>query len=96
MNFYQATNRKTHEILQFTVIQVLLTIIIMWSICIILTIYNVFPEGHPARTDVRIRVLQDAPWFYIPYPGQFGLPTVTIAGNFKHYIFVTMSSVAHN
>lgn len=52
----------------------------MWGICIILTVTNVFPEGHPARTDVRMRVLQDAPWFYVPYPGQFGLPTVTIAG----------------
>lgn len=53
----------------------------MWGICLILTLTNVFEEGHPARTDVRIRVLQDASWFYIPYPGQFGLPTVTLAGD---------------
>lgn len=62
------------------IFQVLLTILIMWGICIILTVTDVFPEGHQARTDVRMRVLQDAPWFYVPYPGQFGLPTVTIAG----------------
>lgn len=56
----------------------------MWSICIILTVTNTLPEGHPARTDVRSRVLKDAPWFYVPYPGQFGLPTVTIAGEILH------------
>lgn len=53
----------------------------MWGICLILTIYDVFEVGHPARTDARIRVLEDAKWFYVPYPGQFGWPTVTVAGN---------------
>lgn len=52
----------------------------MWLLCLILTLTNVFEKGHPARTDVRLKVLQDAPWFYVPYPGQFGIPTVTIAG----------------
>lgn len=47
-----------------------------------LTVSNVLPEGHPARTDARLRVLTDSDWFYIPYPGQFGAPTVTLAGNF--------------
>lgn len=52
----------------------------MWGLCAILTATNVFPEGHLARTDARLRVLTDSAWFYIPYPGQFGLPTVTVAG----------------
>lgn len=52
----------------------------MWGICAILTVTNVLEEGHPARTDARLSVLTDSPWFYIPYPGQFGMPTVTIAG----------------
>jgi len=64
----------------FKLFPVLLTIIIMWSLCGILTETNVFPPGHPSRTDVRLSVLTDASWFYIPYPGQFGLPTVTLAG----------------
>lgn len=55
----------------------------MWGLCLILTLTDVFEPGHPARTDVRIRVLYDASWFYIPYPGQFGIPTVTIAGKYK-------------
>ncbi|XP_055586153.1 solute carrier family 23 member 2 [Uranotaenia lowii] len=64
----------------FKLFPVLLTIIVMWSLCAILTASGVFPEGHPARTDVRISVMQDASWFRIPYPGQFGMPTVTVAG----------------
>lgn len=52
----------------------------MWGICGLLTITDALEKGHPARTDVRLRVLTDASWFYIPYPGQFGLPTVTVAG----------------
>lgn len=52
----------------------------MWGICGILTLTNVLEEGHPARTDARLRVLTDSSWFYIPYPGQFGTPTVTVAG----------------
>ena len=55
----------------------------MWSLCAILTVTNVLEEGHPARTDARLRVLTDSAWFYIPYPGQFGLPTVTVAGEFS-------------
>ncbi|XP_058119868.1 solute carrier family 23 member 2 [Anopheles ziemanni] len=64
----------------FKLFPVLLTIAIMWTVCAILTATGVFPEGHPARTDVRLRVLQDAEWFRVPYPGQFGLPTVSLAG----------------
>uniref|UniRef100_A0A182XWU4 Uncharacterized protein n=1 Tax=Anopheles stephensi TaxID=30069 RepID=A0A182XWU4_ANOST len=64
----------------FKLFPVLLTIAIMWTVCGVLTATGVFPEGHPARTDVRLRVLQDAEWFRIPYPGQFGLPTISLAG----------------
>lgn len=54
----------------------------MWSVCLVLTLTNVLEEGHPARTDARLRVLKDSAWLYIPYPGQFGWPTVTVAGLF--------------
>lgn len=64
----------------FRLFPVLLTIAIMWSLCAVLTVTGVFPVGHAARTDVRIRVLTDAAWFYVPYPGQFGVPTVSVAG----------------
>lgn len=64
----------------FKLFPVLLTIAIMWGLCGILTVTQVFEKGHAARTDVRIKVLSDARWFYIPYPGQFGVPSVTLAG----------------
>lgn len=54
----------------------------MWGLCGILTVTNVLEPGHAARTDARLRVLTDSAWFYIPYPGQFGIPTVTVAGEF--------------
>lgn len=68
------------KFLLFRLFPVLLTIAIMWSLCGILTLTNVFEEGHPSRTDVRLKVLTDAKWFFVPYPGQFGLPSVTVAG----------------
>lgn len=64
----------------FRMFPVLMTIAIMWGLCGILTATNVFEEGHPSRTDVRLKVLTNAKWFYVPYPFQFGLPSVTLSG----------------
>lgn len=64
----------------FKLFPVLLGIAIMWIICGVLTATNVLVPGDPARTDARIRVLTDAPWFRIPYPFQFGLPSITLSG----------------
>lgn len=52
----------------------------MWIICGILTATNVLEPGHPARTDARLKVLSDAPWFRVPYPFQFGIPSITLSG----------------
>ncbi|XP_001358201.4 solute carrier family 23 member 1 [Drosophila pseudoobscura] len=77
--------RKGHgfEVRQFQLFRlfpVLLTIMIMWGLCGILTATDVFPPSHPSRTDVRLNVLISAKWFYVPYPGQFGWPSVTLSG----------------
>jgi solute carrier family 23 (nucleobase transporter), member 1 len=64
----------------FKLFPVLLGIAIMWIICGILTATNVLQPGDPARTDARIKVLTDAPWFRVPYPFQFGFPTFTLSG----------------
>lgn len=93
--------RKSHGIqvtkfALFKLFPVLLTIGIMWTLCVVLTLTNVFEEGHPARTDVRVKVLTDASWFRIPYPGQFGTPTVSLAGSSKNelntlnFLFITI------
>ncbi|XP_050425735.1 solute carrier family 23 member 1-like isoform X3 [Adelges cooleyi] len=64
----------------FQLFPVLLTITIMWILCGILTMCDYFPVGHPARTDVKIRIIEDSDWFRIPYPGQWGWPTISVAG----------------
>ncbi|XP_027017824.2 xan_ur_permease domain-containing protein [Tachysurus fulvidraco] len=69
----------------FQIIPVLLGITVSWLICYLLTIYNVLPSdpnqyGYLARTDIKGDVMGNAPWFRFPYPGQWGLPTVSLAG----------------
>ncbi|XP_067124994.1 solute carrier family 23 member 1-like [Centruroides vittatus] len=61
----------------FELFPVLLTIIISWLICATLTATNVLSNGNSARTDLRISALYNSPWFRFPYPGQWGLPTVS-------------------
>lgn len=63
----------------FKLFPVLLSISIMWIVCLVLTMTNVFEVGIQARVDVRLEVLTDAPWFRIPYPFQFGFPTFTVS-----------------
>lgn len=41
---------------------------------------DTLPYGHPARSDSKLKIISDSPWFRIPYPGQWGLPTVTLSG----------------
>ncbi|ELW68800.1 Solute carrier family 23 member 2 [Tupaia chinensis] len=67
--------------------RVLLALCISWLICFILTVTNALPSaptayGYLARTDTKGSVLNQAPWFRFPYPGQWGLPTISLAGVF--------------
>lgn len=44
-----------------------------WIVCAILTVTDAVPDdashwSYYARTDVKIKVLQEANWFRIPYP----------------------------
>ncbi|KAL4656790.1 solute carrier family 23 member 1-like [Arapaima gigas] len=55
-----------------------------WLICFLLTFFNALPVkpeqyGYLARTDINAHVVTTAPWFRIPYPGQWGLPTVSVS-----------------
>lgn len=52
----------------------------MWIICAIVTVTDALPPGHPGRTDTKIKIISDSPWFRFPYPGQWGVPTVTLSG----------------
>ncbi|KAL7040040.1 hypothetical protein ACKWTF_000235 [Chironomus riparius] len=82
----------------FKLFPVLLAIAIMWLVCGILTATDVFGPGNPARTDVRIKVLEDAPWFRIPYPLQFGMPTFTVSsilGMLAGVLACTVESISY-
>ncbi|XP_059789297.1 solute carrier family 23 member 1-like isoform X3 [Balaenoptera ricei] len=67
--------------------EVLLALCISWLLCFVLTVTNALPSapaayGYLARTDTKGDVLSQAPWFRFPYPGQWGLPTISLAGVF--------------
>ncbi|XP_076184129.1 solute carrier family 23 member 1 [Ptiloglossa arizonensis] len=64
----------------FKLFPVLLTIVVMWIICTILTVTDALPVGHPARADSKLKIINQSPWFRVPYPGQWGTPTVTLSG----------------
>ncbi|CAL8262258.1 unnamed protein product [Merluccius merluccius] len=77
----------TTRIYIFQILPVLLGITLSWLICYILTVSDVLPSdphtyGNAARTDLKGDVIGKAPWVTFPYPGQWGLPTVSLAGVF--------------
>ena len=55
-------------------LKVILAVCLMWLLCYILTVTNVFPTdpseyGYAARTDIRTDAIAKADWFRFPYPG---------------------------
>ncbi|XP_022242450.1 solute carrier family 23 member 1-like [Limulus polyphemus] len=66
----------------FKLFPVLLTIVIVWIFCAILTVSGALKPTDPARTDLRLQTLYSSPWFRFPYPGQWGLPTVSTGAVF--------------
>uniref|UniRef100_A0A8B9CUR9 Solute carrier family 23 member 1 n=1 Tax=Anser brachyrhynchus TaxID=132585 RepID=A0A8B9CUR9_9AVES len=68
----------------FKLFPIILAIMVVWLLCYLLTRTGVFPSspeeyGYKARTDACGEILSVAPWFRVPYPCQWGLPTVTSA-----------------
>jgi len=50
--------------------QIILSLVIMWSLCGILTATDSFPEGNAARVVNLTEKVSEANWFYFPYPGK--------------------------
>ncbi|VDK62889.1 unnamed protein product [Cylicostephanus goldi] len=75
----------------------LLSILLVWFVCYLMTITGFEPEGGQARTDknVSMTVLRESPWFQVPYPGRFGLPRWSI-GLCMAYLASCLSSVIEN
>ncbi|XP_059212897.1 solute carrier family 23 member 1-like [Centropristis striata] len=85
--YSKAKKLHTSKFYIFQIMPILLGMVISWLVCYLLTIYDVLPSdpaqyGHLARTDVKGNVLNEAPWFTFPYPGQWGMPAVSLAGVF--------------
>uniref|UniRef100_A0AAY4ALR4 Solute carrier family 23 member 1 n=1 Tax=Denticeps clupeoides TaxID=299321 RepID=A0AAY4ALR4_9TELE len=75
----------TSKVQIFKMFPIIMAIMVVWLVCYILTLTDVLPRepdryGFKARTDARGEIMSQAPWFRMPYPCQWGLPTVTVAG----------------
>ena len=55
----------------FKLFPVLLTIIVMWAICAIITVADGFSKDDDGRTDKKLFIIQNASWFRFPYPCKF-------------------------
>ncbi|XP_035499071.1 solute carrier family 23 member 2 isoform X2 [Scophthalmus maximus] len=72
-----------------------------WLICFLLTIFDVLPSksteyGFSARTDISLDAVANSPWFHVPYPGQWGMPTVSVSsvlGMMAGVLASTMESI---
>ncbi|XP_053321350.1 solute carrier family 23 member 1 [Spea bombifrons] len=76
---------RAYKIQIFKMFPIIMAVMVMWLLCYILTLSGVFPKdsktyGYGARTDARGSIMTSSPWFRFPYPCQWGVPTVTIAG----------------
>ncbi|KAL4612830.1 solute carrier family 23 member 1-like [Arapaima gigas] len=85
--YSKAKRFHTSQMYIFQILPVLLGITLSWLICYLLTVYEVLPSdpgvyGFLARTDIKGDVVGQAPWFRFPYPGQWGVPTASLAGVF--------------
>ncbi|XP_057679129.1 solute carrier family 23 member 1-like [Corythoichthys intestinalis] len=83
--YSKARKLHTKKFYIFQTMPILLGITVSWLVCHLLTIYNVLPSdpdqyGHQARTDVKSDMVGQASWFVLPYPGQWGMPMVSLAG----------------
>ncbi|KAK7110636.1 solute carrier family 23 member 1-like [Littorina saxatilis] len=68
----------------FGLFPVLLAMALSWLLCLVLTLTNALPDdpdhwAYNARTDTRSAAITNAPWFRVPYPGQWGVPTVSVS-----------------
>ncbi|XP_048746232.2 solute carrier family 23 member 2-like isoform X2 [Ostrea edulis] len=81
----------------FKLLPVILAVLIAWLVCGILTTTGVFSDDpksleYHARTDANLNVLHNANWFFFPYPGQWGMPTLS-AASYMGMLAATLTSI---
>ena len=52
----------------FKLFPILITILVMWGFCAILTVSGAISEENGARTDKNLQLVYNAAWFRFPYP----------------------------
>ncbi|KAK2172431.1 hypothetical protein NP493_959g00057 [Ridgeia piscesae] len=93
------SDRKVH-IQRYPLCQLFALVLAMalsWLLCYILTVTDVFPNdpkssSYMSRTDAKLDIIYKSRWLYIPYPGQWGLPTFN-AGVFFGLLAIVFCSV---
>ncbi|ULT94299.1 hypothetical protein L3Y34_003642 [Caenorhabditis briggsae] len=98
--FYYSTKKKqivTTRIRLFGQFPYLLSMLLVWFICFVMTIADLEPYNGAARTDnnVTMMVLRESPWFQIPLPLPFGMPKIS-AGIFFGYVASVFASIIEN
>ncbi|MDX1579485.1 MAG: solute carrier family 23 protein, partial [Gemmatimonadota bacterium] len=84
--------RGAHRV--FQLFPILLAILLAWGTAAALTASGTFPEGHPGH--VSTAILQETPWFRVPYPFQWGTPVFAasaIVGMLAGYIASMVESI---
>lgn len=81
----------------FQLFPVVFSVAIVWIFSHVLTVTDVFPNNstiieYKARTDSKMEIMTKAPWFTIPTPFQFGIPTISAAG-YMGMLAATISSI---
>ncbi|PVD35689.1 hypothetical protein C0Q70_02652 [Pomacea canaliculata] len=75
----------------FMLLPVILAVVLSWGFCAILTATNTLTEPG-VRADSKVEVVKIARWFFFPYPGQWGMPTVSLA-SFMAMLAATITSI---
>uniref|UniRef100_A0A915BL48 C-type lectin domain-containing protein n=1 Tax=Parascaris univalens TaxID=6257 RepID=A0A915BL48_PARUN len=62
----------------------LISVGLVWLICCLLTWTNLEPDEGKARVDKNqtMIILYNSPWLSVPYPGQFGMPRISLGLSF--------------
>ncbi|KAL8596351.1 hypothetical protein ACOMHN_024311 [Nucella lapillus] len=92
--FPSCTRKKGCRLIRypiFKLLPVILAVVLAWGFCAVLTATDTL-QGQGVRTDSKQDVLDLSQWFYFPYPGQWGLPTISVA-SFMAMLAATITSI---
>ncbi len=69
--WYQVSKPRGFKVVKayvFRLFPVLITILVMWLVCVILTYTEFLDKSNPARADSNLDLIKKVQWFRVPYP----------------------------